>query len=928
MSFTTSTTYATDVGLAMALTFHTIAKNRDRLTEASSEILKCTQYFSETDVKRVKKELKNFDRDEQDFKDDLFEVCAALQTGRTSEDALTGLLNELEESSCSTSMVDTVIDSYQVLSRRISFIRHCEEINIKVISSLSEISDLLSPSASSNTYILIIPKAIDYTTVEHSHDWNLFRLLREDYEDANFIIHDASITPTGPQSDDLTELTIIKYSGSNRMPDQDTFRPSILRPSVKVSNTSPLTKTKKTKLAESHALRMPCPLSHEGGCRSIALRWICLNCEEVLQYEYDEAVYCRCGKTLLENCIFRCDSTAHGYQYKELHTRSIQSIREKVHPGDDEINILLLGETGVGKSTFINAFANYLRYDSLEIAERMEMVTLIQSSFEIEGKIVTAGEPDKNEKLKNGQSSTQYCRSYVFPLNDDTKIRLIDTPGIGDTRGVKQDRINFEEIMDYIAGFERIHGVCILLLPNTSRLTTSFRFCIDELLLHLHKSAADNIVFTFTKTRSSFYGPGDTMTPLKTYLRELEQECGVIIPLDSSTMFFFDNESFRLYAALKQGIVFDQNTKDAFGASWTKSVEEARRLVKRVMELTPHKTAETVTLDMARRSILLLAPAMAKINENITIEVKDIKNLRTEAQNNEISAESLRTKLICSYMDLDPIKLNRPRTVCTSASCTTVYDKIVRYNKHCHPSCYLTNVTINVVHHSGLRNCSAMNSAGTCGTCGCGWEKHMHVTIDYNEVKKQKTDVAVERQLKEKLSAVDAMQLAITEADERMKTLELEKKVIFDSLMTFTGFLLQNSILVQNNGILAYIDMSIENQERIAQRTKDFTILTSLTDQKKEFMAQMEIFEKAIKDGKSNEAKITPLEVSIAREQLCRLRVNGQALATVLDWGKLNQAQLLKRETRIVDGYVSGGWTLSNTFSIVKKSVIKSFWRY
>ncbi|KAF9342429.1 hypothetical protein BGX26_007546, partial [Mortierella sp. AD094] len=424
----------------------------------------------------------------------------------------------------------------------------------------------------------------------------------EDNEDANFVVHDASITPTGAQSNGLTELTIIKYSGSKRSSDQDTIRASILRPSIKLSKTELVSQAERARLA-GHTLRMPCPLSHEGGCHDGALRWVCLKCEDVLQYDYDEVVYCRCGKTSLENCTFRCDSVTHGYQYEKLHARSIQSIREKIRPGDDEINILLLGETGVGKSTFINAFANYLRYDSLEIAERMEMTTLIQSSFEIEGRKVTAGKPDQNEKLKGGQSSTQYCRSYVFPLNDDIKIRLIDTPGIGDTRGVKQDRINFEEIMDYISGFDKINGVCILLLPDTPRLTTSFRFCIDELLLHLHKSAADNILFTFTKTRSSFYGPGDTMTPLKT---------------------------------LETGYYLRSEYKDAFGASWTKSVEEARRLIKRVIELTPHKTAETVTLDMARRSILLLAPAMAKINENVTIEVKDIKSLRTEAQNNEI----------------------------------------------------------------------------------------------------------------------------------------------------------------------------------------------------------------------------------------------------------------------------------------------------
>ncbi|KAK3805769.1 MAG: hypothetical protein J3Q66DRAFT_422480 [Benniella sp.] len=905
--------------------FDTIVENRIRMTEASNDILQYSQYIAETEVKRINKELKNFSRDEQEFKNSFSEIVHAIQTGdqtgdaeETLEDELLQLLEEFEDGCCSSSMVDSVIESYQAMSRRISFIRHCEKVNIKVIPRRHVISHYLSPSPTDKIFILLIPKSVDYTTVLQSHDWHIFQLLREDNEDATFMIHDASISPTDPHSTDVTKLAIHKYYGNIRSPDEDTFRASILRPTTKLSKTEPMNQGERSKLT-GHSLRMPCPLSHEGECHSGALKWVCFKCEEVLQYEYDEAVYCQCGKTPLKNCTFRCDSIAHGYQYKELHPQSIQSIREKIRPGDDEINILLLGETGVGKSTFINAFANYLRYDSLEIAERMEMITLIQSSFEIEGTKVTAGKPDQNEKLKHGQSSTQYCRSYVFPLNDDIKIRLIDTPGIGDTRGVKQDRINFEEIMDYISGFDKINGVCILLLPDTPRLTTSFRFCIDELLLHLHKSAADNVIFTFTKTRSSFYGPGDTMTPLKTYMKELEKASGVTIPLEPNTMFFFDNESFRLYAALKQGIIFEQNVKDAFGASWIKSVEEARRLVKRVMELTPHKTSETVTLDMARRSILLLTPPMAKINENITIEVKGIENMRTEAQNNEISAKDLKTRLMCSYMDLDPINLDRPRTVCISASCTTVHGNITRHNKHCHVDCQLPNIAINVLNHAGLRGCWAMNGGETCRVCGCRWEKHMHVKIDYNEVKKQKTDTAVEKQLKEKLSAVDAMELAITEANERIKALEAEKKVIFDSLMTFTGFLLQNSILVQNNGILAYIDMSIENQDRIAQRTKNFAIVNSLIEQKNEFMAQMQIIEKAIKDGGSNAAKIAPSQVISAREALCRLKINGQALTNVLDWGKENQMQLSKRETRIVDGYVSGGWSWSGAKKYVKK---------
>jgi len=54
--------------------------------------------------------------------------------------------------------------------------------------------------------------------------------------------------------------------------------------------------------------------------------------------------------------------------------------------------------------------------------------------------------------------------------------------------------------------------------PTNSRLALTFRFCITELLTHLHRDAVYNIVFGFTNTRSSFYTPGDTYKPLKTLL--------------------------------------------------------------------------------------------------------------------------------------------------------------------------------------------------------------------------------------------------------------------------------------------------------------------------------------------------------------------------------------------------------------------------
>ncbi|CAF5139853.1 unnamed protein product, partial [Rotaria sp. Silwood1] len=140
---------------------------------------------------------------------------------------------------------------------------------------------------------------------------------------------------------------------------------------------------------------------------------------------------------------------------------------------DETINIVLLGETGVGKSTFINAFANYLTFNTLEEAEAGQSVVLIPVSFMItvgdnfEEHIVKFGGVDdsNNEDFDHpGHSVTQHCKSYIFNLNDSDqrKLCIIDTPGFGDTRGIEQDDLNMEHILEYVNNLTHINAICFL----------------------------------------------------------------------------------------------------------------------------------------------------------------------------------------------------------------------------------------------------------------------------------------------------------------------------------------------------------------------------------------------------------------------------------------------------------------------------------
>ncbi|CAF3573774.1 unnamed protein product [Rotaria sp. Silwood1] len=254
---------------------------------------------------------------------------------------------------------------------------------------------------------------------------------------------------------------------------------------------------------------------------------------------------------------------------------------------DETINIVLLGETGVGKSTFINAFANYLTFHTLEEAEAGQSVVLIPVSFMItvgdnfEEHIVKFGSVDEsnNEDFDHpGHSVTQHCKSYIFNLNDSDqrKLCIIDTPGFGDTRGIEQDDLNMEHILEYVNNLTHINAICFLLKPNESKLHIYYRLCLNQLFSVLDQNNVKKVIVCFTNSRSTFYTPGDTAPLLKQMLRSLAIGD---VPFKKENTFCFDSESFRYLVALQNGINFSELDRQEYEMSWIKSVHDSKRLI-------------------------------------------------------------------------------------------------------------------------------------------------------------------------------------------------------------------------------------------------------------------------------------------------------------------------------------------------------------
>ena len=67
------------------------------------------------------------------------------------------------------------------------------------------------------------------------------------------------------------------------------------------------------------------------------------------------------------------------------------------------------------------------------------------------------GGDSENEITENGESATQFPKSYVFKwgkTNQEKLIRIIDTPGVGDCRGIDQEQINMDRTLRFLSNFK------------------------------------------------------------------------------------------------------------------------------------------------------------------------------------------------------------------------------------------------------------------------------------------------------------------------------------------------------------------------------------------------------------------------------------------------------------------------------------------
>ncbi|XP_017294726.1 septin-2 isoform X2 [Kryptolebias marmoratus] len=159
----------------------------------------------------------------------------------------------------------------------------------------------------------------------------------------------------------------------------------------------------------------------------------------------------------------------------------------KKNPNKVNKTILLVGETGAGKSTLINTMVNYT------IGVKWEDKVWFQIVEE--------------EGRTQSESQTSNVIMYeIFGFEDKIlpySLSIIDTPGFGDTRGIKNDTIVSHRLFDLFRsedGVHEIHAVGIVMKATDNRVSERLSYVLNSVMSLFGKNLENNIVALFTNS--------------------------------------------------------------------------------------------------------------------------------------------------------------------------------------------------------------------------------------------------------------------------------------------------------------------------------------------------------------------------------------------------------------------------------------------
>ena len=145
------------------------------------------------------------------------------------------------------------------------------------------------------------------------------------------------------------------------------------------------------------------------------------------------------------------------------------------------ISLMVVGQTGSGKTTLLNGFVNYLMGIQLEDDFRYKI-------------IIEENDEDQSKSVTQNVTVYRISTNGKYP-----PIKIIDSPGYGDTGGIQRD-IKITELIKqkFESEIDTINAICFVAQSSNARLTVNQRYIFDSIINLFGNDIAENFIVMMT----------------------------------------------------------------------------------------------------------------------------------------------------------------------------------------------------------------------------------------------------------------------------------------------------------------------------------------------------------------------------------------------------------------------------------------------